>query len=924
VIRADADPGTGSAAPAVPRTRLRPAHALALFLVTSAVFVAPALVIGASMGAVENVLLYPPYAETAPTAPEVGIGLQGDQAVQLGLPAEFYGSLRSGELQLWEPDIAGGSPMFTGVYNRVLSPLNWPFLVLPAPLATTASVWLSVFIAQVGTYALARRLHIGVGGAMVAGVVYGFCGPLMSAVLRYHEMFLLPAWLFAIHGTVTDGTRRWGYAALTGALTALVWVSGFPAAGVMATYTAGAFTLYLLVSRAADLASWAARGRFVVGTGAVVAAAVAAGLAVAAIQLLPTLEFLDTTLARTRRYEGGHLLSAALAGMISGRFFGAEQDGDWWFPELVNVIESSSTLGMVALAVLATVLVGVRSRADRAAERPLVAFVLPLALALVIADYHGGRVLSAFLQLPLLDESLFTRSRFIAFLMLALCVGYGVDRLLARHPGGARPAALLRVELAIGALLVLNGLRRGFGAALSHNAELALAKDLIVPVLSLLVATAAAIALRRRAKAAAVVLALAAAVELQWGAFGLTPFSEVAEFYPDHPAIDVVENSIGEGDQHRFMDRRNLVLYGGAAPYLGLRDALANWPAFGPYQQIIELSDPQVAASSEGKAVFEPTFSDELDLGAPALDAAAVGWYLAPLAEPPVQIGGRQRLLDDFAGGGRPGRTDADTERVRAVEIAPLRRQQDCASGFVDLRIGEHRSRRPVRDVATPDVAGVTTPGAFTFPLPDVTIPAGSEVSVTTTSCAVDLDDAVVTAMTASPDTDVVLESVTGWQAYRRPDALPRLDLAERAVTVTDAAERLQRLDERVDHGQILLSGPGPVGPFGPGAATFLQDGNDRVAVEVRSEGPGLLVLRDVAAPGWQATVNGRPTEILRADHAFRAVAVPDGSSTVVFRYFPDALRLGITTAILGVLALLAMLGVQLSRRRNRRSRIRA
>jgi hypothetical protein len=96
---------------------------------------------------------------------------RGDQAVQLGLPAEFYRSLRSGHVQLWEPDIAGGTPMFTGVHNRILSPLNWPFAVLPAPIATTTSVFLGVLIAQLGTYALGRRLGLGVAGAAVPGVL---------------------------------------------------------------------------------------------------------------------------------------------------------------------------------------------------------------------------------------------------------------------------------------------------------------------------------------------------------------------------------------------------------------------------------------------------------------------------------------------------------------------------------------------------------------------------------------------------------------------------------------------------------------------------------------------------------------------------------------------------------------------------------
>ena len=39
--------------------------------------------------------------------------------------------------------------------------------------------------------------------------------------------------------------------------------------------------------------------------------------------------------------------------------------------------------------------------------------------------------------------------------------------------------------------------------------------------------------------------------------------------------------------------------------------------------------------------------------------------------------------------------------------------------------------------------------------------------------------------------------------------------------------------------------------------------------------------------PGWIAELDGRQTPILRADVLFRAVEVPAGRHTVVFRYAP-------------------------------------
>lgn len=90
------------------------------------------------------------------------------------------------------------------------------------------------------------------------------------------------------------------------------------------------------------------------------------------------------------------------------------------------------------------------------------------------------------------------------------------------------------------------------------------------------------------------------------------------------------------------------------------------------------------------------------------------------------------------------------------------------------------------------------------------------------------------------------------------------------------------------------------------GAARMLRDDNDIVEIECWSEGPGLLVLRDTLRAGWTATVDGRPSEIHRADVLFRAVRVPAGRSLVRFRYETPGLKAGIGLCAAGLIVLLA------------------
>ncbi len=65
-----------------------------------------------------------------------------------------------------------------------------------------------------------------------------------------------------------------------------------------------------------------------------------------------------------------------------------------------------------------------------------------------------------------------------------------------------------------------------------------------------------------------------------------------------------------------------------------------------------------------------------------------------------------------------------------------------------------------------------------------------------------------------------------------------------------------------------------------------MEDLGHRLRILVDCEG-GWLVVCDTWVPGWTATVNRRMAPIIPVDGAFRAVAVPRGTSEVVFQYRP-------------------------------------
>ena len=62
---------------------------------------------------------------------------------------------------------------------------------------------------------------------------------------------------------------------------------------------------------------------------------------------------------------------------------------------------------------------------------------------------------------------------------------------------------------------------------------------------------------------------------------------------------------------------------------------------------------------------------------------------------------------------------------------------------------------------------------------------------------------------------------------------------------------------------------------------------SSRMSVQVDAAAPAWLVVNEVSAPGWQATVDGVESTLLRANGLFRAVCVPAGRHEVAFRFSP-------------------------------------
>jgi hypothetical protein len=146
---------------------------------------------------------------------------------------------------------------------------------------------------------------------------------------------------------------------------------------------------------------------------------------------------------------------------------------------------------------------------------------------------------------------------------------------------------------------------------------------------------------------------------------------------------------------------------------------------------------------------------------------------------------------------------------------------------------------------------------------------------------------------------------------YRVSGALPRA-YAVSGVRVLNLLESQSAiLDPRFDpHSEVALTegAPAPVSPGFTSTVTIAERRSDRVSLDVTLSEKGQVVLVEGFLPGWQATVDGAPVPLRRANALFLAAEAPAGRHRVVFTYRPFSALLGIGLTVLTAAGLMLAL----------------
>ncbi|MFH1017442.1 MAG: YfhO family protein [Pseudomonadota bacterium] len=163
------------------------------------------------------------------------------------------------------------------------------------------------------------------------------------------------------------------------------------------------------------------------------------------------------------------------------------------------------------------------------------------------------------------------------------------------------------------------------------------------------------------------------------------------------------------------------------------------------------------------------------------------------------------------------------------------------------------------------------------------------------------------------------------YRIFENPEAFPRAFFIRHVIGSSDRDEtlRLMLTSYGKFHDLALVQNPWEETEFQKPAENPYQTRAlpDEIAFSLPgSPGPTFLVLTDSYADGWEARVDGRPTQIYRTNWWMRGILLPPGSRSLLLRYQPPGLGVGrmITWTAVAISTLLLLIGFATRPRRLR------
>jgi len=148
---------------------------------------------------------------------------------------------------------------------------------------------------------------------------------------------------------------------------------------------------------------------------------------------------------------------------------------------------------------------------------------------------------------------------------------------------------------------------------------------------------------------------------------------------------------------------------------------------------------------------------------------------------------------------------------------------------------------------------------------------------------------------------------------YKNPYVSPRTYLAHNAEVLSDDTMILRRMSNDSAswpavyftpeaHGRILHSSS----MLGD-TVEITNASENKIDMIARNHDSSYLVLTDTYYPGWEATIDGNNSPVLRCNYAMRAIALPPGKHRISFVFQPMSFRIGAWISLFSLFLILGL-----------------
>ena len=786
----------------------------------------------------------------------------GAGVVVIPLLARVRSYALAGELPLWNPyqglgqpfaAQGEGSPYFPLAILRALLPYGW----------SNAVTFVGFAISAICLYLLLRRLGLSLGASAFGGAVWPLSGALTTHIPRVNiadQLWMIPPLLLAAHVAISTG-RAWAYVVLA-LVVAVHTVAGFPVIGVNALLLLSGFVLVLIGTGAASVGA-RARTLMTVGVFLVI------GMALAAPYVLPILEAIQTSYQKNSPFLS--LIPIPVANVVAFFFpltFG-QLFQSWLAGTYPDVVDWHNLYGYGGTGLALLAVVGLAASPAAATTQRRWFYFFGGALVFFLGRYVSFPPMAMVNLLPFLNQQSPKHAIGVAAFCLVVAAAFGVEWLRLAPPRRAAWLVGLFLLAAVSSLAVIVARRGGMVAVDVPAAGVYLGATGAIIAIVLAALRAARVA-RTDVDAASIATV---------GVVG-----ELAVYLPLGTA-DVAVLAARVGLLAATVVAGVLVARGARLPAavlggfgLAAYAAIVVVPSAGLPRQVDLLSPPPYLArlrelTGEEYRAFgvQPDYSS---VGR-VQDVEAIGPLATPAFMAFVDVASSRAVADSV----RSSSTFSLTHRASPTTWYDLTADYPRARPLFDwlgvrYLVLDHR---------------FFGPGSRTDHLPLV-------------------DPASGLVMAYADEHVTILES---------PTAASKAVFATAVREVPDVEAALTRL--RTDPASVA----GPVMVEASADALDVEDGaGTTFAVPLASyrpndlraafdaPGPGVLVVKDSFFPGWVATLNGHPAEVVRVNGLVRGVLVPTaGSHEVTMAYRPRAFVHGVALATVA----LAFLGMVLA-----------